>query len=57
MRRVTQILGFLNTATRVAITYDKSFVAVSLVTVDVSDATLEDALNQILRGASLNRSA
>jgi type II secretory pathway component GspD/PulD (secretin) len=42
------VLGFIATATGIAVTYDAGFVDVARVNVDVKNATLEAALEQIL---------
>jgi beta-lactamase regulating signal transducer with metallopeptidase domain len=45
---LTRILSFIGSVTGIAITYENGYVDVPKVTVDVKEATLEEALNQIL---------
>ena len=46
---LTRILGFIGSIAGIAITYEKGFVDLPKVTVDVQSATLEETLNQILK--------
>jgi hypothetical protein len=45
---LTRILSFIGSITGIAITYEKGFVDLPKVTVDVQNATLDETLNQIL---------
>ena len=45
---LTRILSFIGSVTGIAITYENGFVDIPKVTIDVKEATFEEALNQIL---------
>jgi beta-lactamase regulating signal transducer with metallopeptidase domain len=45
---LTRILSFIGSVTGIAITYENGYVDIPKVTIDVKEATLEEALNQIL---------
>jgi hypothetical protein len=45
---LTRIISFIGSVTGIAITYENGYVDIPTVTIDVKEATLEEALNQIL---------
>ena len=45
---MTDILGAISSMSGIAITYEKGFVDLPKVSVDVKDATIEEVLDQIL---------